>query len=83
MLIRRFGGPEELKLEEVEIPAPGHGEILVRVAASGTNPVDAKLRANGAWAGLEPPVVLGYDVSGTVEEIGPGVSDFAPGDEVY
>src|SRR5581483_5789151 len=58
-------------------------ELLVRVIAASTNPVDAKLRANGAWAGLKPPVVLGYDASGIVEGVGPCVTDFAPGDEVY
>jgi NADPH2:quinone reductase len=53
-----FGGPNEFTLEEIDIPDPGQGQLLVRVVASGTNPVDAKLRANGAWAGLSPPVVL-------------------------
>jgi NADPH2:quinone reductase len=51
--------------------------------AAGTNPVDAKLRANGSWAHLQPPVVIGYDAAGFVEAIGPGVVGFAPGDEVY
>jgi NADPH2:quinone reductase len=61
----------------------GPGELLVRVMASGTNPVEAKLRANGAWAGIQPPAILGYDVSGVVEQLGPGVTDFQVGDEVY
>lgn len=83
MVIRKFGGPGELTSDEVDIPDPGPGELLVRVMASGTNPVDAKIRANGAWAKLEMPAVLGYDVSGVVEKTGAGVSDFKEGDEVY
>jgi NADPH2:quinone reductase len=83
MVIHSFGGPTEFRLEEIEVPDPRPGEMLVRVIASGTNPIDAKLRANGAWAGLTPPVVLGYDASGVVEKVGPCVTDFAPGDEVY
>ena len=78
-----FGGPNEFKLEEIDIPDPGPGQLLVRVVASGTNPVDAKLRADGTWAGLKPPVVLGYEVSGVVERVGPCVTDFRTGDEVY
>lgn len=83
MVLPEFGAADLLELREVERPAPGPGEVLVRVNASGTNPVDTKLRANGTWAQLEPPVILGYDVAGVVEEVGPGVTDFAPGDEVY
>ena len=83
VVLTAFGGPERLELQEVEKPAPGPGEILVRVMAAGTNPVDAKIRANGRWAGIEPPVILGYDAAGVVEAVGPGVSDFQPGDEVY
>jgi len=64
-------------------PQPGPGEILVRVVVSGTNPVDAKIRAAGGWARIQPPAVLGYDAAGIVEELGPGVTDFAPGDEVF
>jgi NADPH2:quinone reductase len=83
MILPRFGGPDLFELQEVETPAPGAGELLVRVLASGTNPVDTKLRADGTWANLKPPVILGYDASGIVEAVGPGVTDFAPGDAVY
>lgn len=83
MFIPKFGGPEVFEMREVERPAPGPGEVLVRVIASGTNPVDAKLRANGSWASITPPVILGSDVSGVVEEIGPGAAGFEVGDEVY
>ena len=83
MVLPKFGGANLFELREVERPAPGACEVLVRVVASGTNPVDAKLRANGTWAGITPPVVLGYDVAGVVEEVGPGVTELKPGDEVY
>ena len=70
---------EERTFEErdVERPRPEAGEVLVRVVAAGTNPVDAKLRANGSSAGLEAPIILGADISGVVEEVGPGVTDLA------
>ena len=83
MVIPRFGGPEVFEEREVANPQPGPGQLLVRVRASGTNPVDAKLRQDGSWAGLKPPVVLGYDVSGVVEGVGSGVTDFHVGDEVF
>jgi NADPH2:quinone reductase len=83
MVMPGFGGPELFDERDVERPQPGPGEVLVRVVVAGTNPMDAKLRANGSFAGLEPPVVLGSDVSGIVEEVGTGVMDLAPGDEVY
>ena len=83
IVLPRFGGPNLLELQEVEQPVPGPGEVLVRVMASGTNPVDAKLRANGSWANLTPPVILGYDAAGVIEALGPGVHDLAPGDEVW
>ena len=83
MVLPSFGGPELFEEREVERPRPGAGEVLVRVVVSGTNPVDAKLRQDGSWAGLKPPVVLGYDVAGVVEEVGAGVADLEPGDEVY
>jgi NADPH2:quinone reductase len=83
MVLPQFGGPDLFELRDIDRPAAGPGEVLVRVLASGTNPVDAKLRADGSWANLKPPVVLGYDVAGIVEEVGPGVSDLKAGDEVW
>ena len=83
MIIPEFGGPDIFEERDVERPEPGLGEVLVRVFACSVNPVDTKLRADGSFAGLEPPVILGADVSGVVEEVGAGVEDFAPGDEVY
>ena len=83
MVISRFGGPDVFEERDIDRPQPGPGEVLVRVVCSGTNPVDAKLRANGTWANLAPPLVLGYDVSGVVEAVGPGVSELKPGEEVY
>ncbi|MCX4767028.1 NADP-dependent oxidoreductase [Streptomyces sp. NBC_01275] len=77
-----LGGPEVLKEVEVERPAPRANEVLVRVRAAGVNPTDWKHRATGALLG-EPPFVLGWDVSGTVEAVGIGVSAFRPGDEVF
>ena len=83
MVTPKFGGPDLFEEQGVERPSPGPGQVLVRVVAAGTNPVDTKLRADGSFAGLEPPVILGADVSGVIEEAGPGVTDLAPGDEVY
>ncbi len=83
IVLPRFGGPELFELREVPDPTPGPGQVLVRVIASGTNPIDTKLRQEGSWAGLQPPVILGCDASGVIEQVGPGVTDFKPGDEVF
>ncbi|CAA9397915.1 MAG: Bifunctional protein: zinc-containing alcohol dehydrogenase; quinone oxidoreductase (NADPH:quinone reductase); Similar to arginate lyase [uncultured Rubrobacteraceae bacterium] len=83
MVTPRFGGVELFEERDLERPQPGPGEVLVRVVVAGTNPVDTKLRADGSFAGLEPPVVLGSDVSGVIEEVGAGVQDLTAGDEVY
>jgi NADPH:quinone reductase-like Zn-dependent oxidoreductase len=64
--------------------APKPGEVLVRIAASGVNPLDTKIRAGKAEHARQPlPAVLGLDVAGTVEEAGAGVRTFKPGDEVF
>ncbi len=73
-----LGGPEVLELEELPRPEPGPGEVLVRQAAAGVNPVDWKVRARGGFLG-EPPFTVGWDVAGVVEE-GAG---FAPGERVF
>jgi NADPH:quinone reductase-like Zn-dependent oxidoreductase len=60
------------------------GEVLVRIVASGVNPLDTKIRAGAAAHAKQPlPAVLGLDMAGTVEEVAPGVTGFKPGDEVY
>ncbi len=84
VMMERFGAPETLCLAEVERPAAGPGEVLVRVVAAGVNPVDAKARS-GALGDLfgMPPFVLGWDVSGVVEGVGAGVVGLALGDEVF
>lgn len=77
-----FGGPEVLHEARVPRPKPGIGEILVRVRAAGVNPTDWKHRAAPGWAG-SLPLVLGWDAAGIVEEVGLGVTLFAPGDAVF
>ncbi|MBT2510806.1 NADP-dependent oxidoreductase [Streptomyces sp. ISL-98] len=76
-----FGGPEVLKMIEVERPEPGPAEVLVRVHAAGVNPTDSWHRASGGLAGAV--IRLGWDVSGVIESVGPGVTTLAPGDEVF
>ncbi|MFJ2738476.1 NADP-dependent oxidoreductase [Streptomyces sp. NPDC087440] len=78
-----LGGPEVLQEVRLPRPAPGPGDVLVRVHASGLNPTDWKHRALPGLFLPEPPFVLGWDVSGTVAETGPGVTLFQPGDEVF
>jgi NADPH:quinone reductase-like Zn-dependent oxidoreductase len=78
-----LGAPEVLVITEVEDPTPGPGELLVRVGTAGINPVDAAVRAGHFPLLGNPPFTVGWDISGTVEAIGPGVSGFAVGDEVF
>ena len=77
-----LGGPEVLREVEVDRPAPGFSQILVRVHAAGLNPTDWKHRAHTIFLG-PPPFTLGWDVSGVVEATGFGVTLFKPGDEVF
>lgn len=78
-----WGGPETLTPAHLPRPVPGPTEILVRVHAAGVNPVDWKTRATGGFGMQGEPPVLGYDVSGVVEQVGPGVTLYRPGDEVF
>ncbi|WP_189938801.1 NADP-dependent oxidoreductase [Streptomyces sulfonofaciens] len=78
----RLGGPEVLRPVTVPRPEPRATEVLVRVRAAGVNPVDWKTRSTGGQLG-RPPFVLGWDVAGTVEALGPGVTRFAVGDRVF
>jgi NADPH:quinone reductase-like Zn-dependent oxidoreductase len=79
------GGPEVLELQEVERPELIPTEVLVRITAAGINPVDWKTRQRGGYreAVGDPPLILGWDVAGVVEEVDPDVTRFAPGDRVF
>ncbi|MFF0473916.1 NADP-dependent oxidoreductase [Streptomyces sp. NPDC004284] len=83
VVVEQWGGPEKLVEREVERPEPGLNEVLVRVHAAGVNPVDWKTRASGGLIAWGPLPAVGWDVSGTVEAVGPGVGIFRPGDEVF
>ena len=81
-VVQQAGGD----FEQVELPTPALGErdLLVRVRASGVNPLDAKIRAGKAAHAEQPlPAVLGLDMAGVVEQVGAGVREFRVGDEVY
>lgn len=83
--IHEYGGPEKLVLEDIPIPSIASDEILIKVYASGVNPVDWKIR-EGLRKGAFPsalPLTLGWDVSGVVDAVGSEVSEFKKGDEVY
>ena len=77
-----FGDPDVLVLEDVERPEPAAGEVLVSVKAAGVNPVDSKTRSGQALP-LELPAILGWDLSGVVEALGPGAHGVERGDEVF
>ncbi|AUY53435.1 NADP-dependent oxidoreductase [Streptomyces sp. CB01881] len=79
-----FGGIDVLRVDEVERPLPGDGQILVRVKAAGINPSEAVIRT-GAVADMFPsifPSGQGSDLAGVIEEVGARVGGFRPGDEV-
>jgi NADPH:quinone reductase-like Zn-dependent oxidoreductase len=82
--IHHFGGPEELKYEEAPMPSIQPDEVLVRVYASGVNPIDWKMR-KGEHSGAADffPWILGWDFSGVIEKTGSQVTDWKAGDEVY
>src|ERR1700744_365489 len=82
VVLDQFGGP--FALRDLPVPEPGPGEVLVRVVASGVNPLDTKIRAGAAaHAQVSVPAILGLDLAGVVTETGPGQSRFRAGDEVY
>jgi NADPH:quinone reductase-like Zn-dependent oxidoreductase len=85
VVLHEYGAPETMALEDVALPQPIPTEVQVRVRAAGVNPVDFKTRAGKGVAGVlgEPPVRIGWDVSGVVTELGGGVTRFKVGDEVF
>jgi NADPH2:quinone reductase len=83
IVVRQFGSPDVLQLEDVAARQPGSGEILVRVRAAGVNPVDAYI-ASGNYARKPAlPYTPGSDGAGDVEAVGAGVTDLRVGDRVY
>lgn len=81
--IHRFGPPDVIEVEDIALPRPATGEVLVRVAAAGVAPWDALIREGKSKVSPPPPLTLGSDLSGVVEAAGAGVSQFKDGDEVY
>jgi NADPH2:quinone reductase len=82
LILNRYNGP--LELTKLSRPSAEPGQVLVRIKASGLNPLDTKIRAGSAAHARHPlPLVLGIDMAGVVEAVGPGVAQFKAGDEVY
>lgn len=81
--VHEFGGLDAIVLEDVERPAPGEGQVLVQVRAAGVGPWDAWVRSGRSKIAQPLPLTLGSDLSGVVEAVGPGVSRFRAGDEVF
>ena len=84
-VIHEYGSPDELKFEDMPDPSPGPGEVLIRTAATSINPLDVKIRSGAVkeYFPVSFPAILGWDVSGTVEKVGPGVKNFTTGDKVF
>jgi NADPH2:quinone reductase len=83
MLLKAFGGPDAFELHDVPKPLPQAGQVLVRVHATSINPLDYQIRRGDYPDLVSLPSITGHDVSGVVEAVGPGVTAFTPGDEVW
>src|SRR5579863_9148515 len=81
--IQRFGGPEQVALEDVPVPVAGAGEILIHVRAAGVAPWDALIREGKSKVSPQPPLTLGSDLAGVVEAVGANVVGVSAGDQVY
>jgi NADPH:quinone reductase-like Zn-dependent oxidoreductase len=84
VVLHEYGDPDKLKYEDVPDPVASEGQVLVRMTATSVNPIDYKMRSGAAKDRfpLEFPAILGRDVVGIVRELGPGVTQFKPGDKV-
>jgi NADPH:quinone reductase-like Zn-dependent oxidoreductase len=85
IVIHQYGGPEELKYEDMPEPVMNPDDVLIRVYSTSVNPVDCKIRQGQRKGGPQRsfPLILGWDVSGVIEKAGSGVTNFQIGDEVY
>jgi NADPH2:quinone reductase len=82
VVVDHFGGPEVVTVVEDEVPAPGPGEVRVKVLAAGVSFTDTQLRAGTYLGGPKPPFTPGYELVGVVEELGPGCTRLHVGDRV-
>ena len=83
IVVRQFGGPEVMALEDAPEPSPGAGQVTIRVRAVGVNPVDTYIRSGTYARKPSLPYTPGTDVAGTVESVAAGVTRVRPGDRVY
>src|SRR5262245_28877518 len=83
IIVRQYGGPEVMKLEDVPDPKPGAGEVVVWIRAAGVNPVDAYVHTGGHARKPPLPYKPGFDGAGEVETVGADVTGVKPGDRVY
>lgn len=81
--VHRTGPPEVMQLEEVEIPRPEKGQVLIRIHAAGVNPVDTYVRAGAFGYAPAVPYTPGADGAGVVEQVGKGIQGISPGQRVY
>jgi len=81
--IHSFGPPSVIVLDELPRPTPGPGQVSVRVASAGVGPWDALIRENKSAVNAPLPLILGSDLSGVIEAVGTGVTQFQAGDEIY
>jgi NADPH2:quinone reductase len=83
IVVREFGGPDVLKIEDIAAPTAGPGQVLIRVRAVGVNPVDTYIRSGTYARKPELPYTPHADIAGVVEQTGSGITRFKPGDRVY
>jgi NADPH2:quinone reductase len=81
--IERTGPPEAIQIMDLPKPRPGEGEVLIRVEAASVNPIDTYIRSGMVAMPLPLPFIIGCDLAGVVEEVGPGASRFKVGDRVW
>jgi NADPH:quinone reductase-like Zn-dependent oxidoreductase len=81
--IHSYGGPEELRIEDLALSEPRANELLIRIYAAGVNPIDWKIRNGYMRQKIQLPFTAGFDFAGVVEETGPDVVDLKSGGEVY
>jgi NADPH:quinone reductase len=80
--VHELGGPEVLRIEEMDVGSPKEGEVRVRIEAIGLNRSEAMFRAGRYPVPPQTPTLIGYEAAGVVEALGPGVGGFAAGDKV-